>query len=245
MILIKLLILCLGTGTLIGMVGIGGILVSPLLTYFLGIDLHLAMAASSWSFLFTGVAGTITYAKKSTISWHMACRLSLGIVPAAILGAWTNSALPTAALTIILAILIIFSGLNTLYKKPITNNGNFVLSNTRLVLIGLGIGFGSALTGTGGPVLLVPILIFLNIPPLVAIGVSQVIQLPVAIFASIGFALSGQIDFKLGTTIGIIQCMGVVLGACIAHSIPSKQLRKITAMVLIAVGLLLIRQTLY
>ncbi|WP_457552648.1 TSUP family transporter [Desulfobacula sp.] len=63
------------------MVGIGGILLSPLLTYFLGIDLHLAMAVSSWSFLFTGIVGTITYNRKRTISWYMVCWLSLGIVP--------------------------------------------------------------------------------------------------------------------------------------------------------------------
>jgi uncharacterized protein len=243
--LIKLLVLGLITGTLIGTIGIGGILLSPLLTYFLGIDLHLAMAISSWSFLFTGIVGTITYAVKRTISWYMVCWLSLGIIPAAILGAWTNSALPTALLTIILASLIIFSGLNALYKQPLTENDNFALSKIQLILIGLGVGFGSSLTGTGGPVLLVPILIFLDIPALAAIGVSQVIQLPVAIFASIGFGLYGKIDFELGTTIGIIQAIGVVFGAWIAHSIPSKQLHKIVAFTIIAVGLFLIEQTLF
>ena len=245
MILIKLLFLGLVTGTLIGMVGIGGILLSPLLTYFLGIDLHLAMAVSSWSFLFTGIVGTITYARKRSISWYMVCWLSIGIVPAAVLGAGANTTLPTASLTIILSTLIIFSGLNALYRKPLTKNDNFELSKIQLVLIGLGVGFGSSFTGTGGPVLLVPILIFLDIPALIAIGVSQVIQLPIAIFASVGFGLYGKIDFELGTTIGIIQAIGVVFGAWIAHYIPSKQLYKIVAFTIIAVGLFLIEQTLF
>lgn len=170
--------------------------------------------------------------------------LSLGIIPAAIFGAWTNSVLPTATLTFILATLIAFSGLNALYRHPHPKGDNFEMSNIRLVLIGFGVGFGSALTGTGGPVLLVPVLIFLDTPALVAIGVSQVIQLPVATFASIGFGWYGQIDFELGTTIGIIQAIGVVLGAWIAHSVPSKQLRQIVALTLIGVGLFLIGRTL-
>ena len=56
------------SGLLIGMVGIGGILLAPMLVYSAGIDLHLAMATSSWSFLFAGIAGTIAYARKGTIS---------------------------------------------------------------------------------------------------------------------------------------------------------------------------------
>lgn len=248
--LIKLLIIGLGTGTLIGTVGIGGILLSPLLSYFLSIDLHLAMAASCWSFLFTGVVGTITYARKRTIQWHMVYWLSLGVVPAAIFGAWVNSAIPTTPLTIILAVLIIFSGWSALYKRkqfnkrPGTYNNTFEPSNAKLFIIGTGVGFGSALTGTGGPVLLVPILMFLDIPALVAIGVSQVIQLPVAIFASIGFGLYGQVNFELGTTIGIIQAIGVVFGAWVAHNISPKQLHKIVALSIIAAGLFLIKQTL-
>lgn len=241
--MIQLLILGLTTGTLIGTVGIGGILLSPLLTYIIGIDLHLAMAVSSWSFLFTGIVGTTTYAGQRTISWRMAGWLSAGIVPAALVGARVNTALPTTILTIILAALIIFSGLHALYKQPVTQADKAEMSYVWLILIGLGVGFGSALTGTGGPVLLVPLLIFLQVPALAAIGVSQVIQLPVATFASLGFGLYGQIDFALGTTLGIIQAVGVVLGAYIAHRVPAGQLRKIVAIALIGVGLFMTGRT--
>ena len=127
--LIKLLVLGLITGTLIGTVGIGGILLSPLLVFLIGVDLHLAMAVSSWSFLFTGIVGTITYARKRTISWRMAGWLSLGIIPAAIFGAWTNSALPTTALTIILAILIAFSTCSVSFKSNTLRRSSFSSSS--------------------------------------------------------------------------------------------------------------------
>ena len=56
--LILLLIICMFTGSLIGSGGTGGILLTPLLFYGLGMDIHVAMAASSFSFFFTGVVGT-------------------------------------------------------------------------------------------------------------------------------------------------------------------------------------------
>ncbi len=227
-------------GLLIGMVGIGGILLAPMLVYIAGIDLHLAMATSSWSFLFAGIAGTIAYARKGTISWKMVGWLCVGIIPATILGAKVNVMLQTSILTIILAALIVSSGLNSLFKNPTTNQAKSRTSRFMLVLIGLTTGFGSALTGTGGPVLLLPILIFFNMPALVAIGVSQAIQLPIAVFTSVGFSLYGKIDFKLGALLGIIQAIGVVVGAQIAHKISAKRLREIVAIVLVAAGLFMI-----
>ena len=211
------------TGLLIGMVGIGGILLAPMLVYIAGIDLHLAMATSSWSFLFTGITGTIAYARKGTISWKMVGWLCVGIIPATILGAKVNVMLQTSILTIILAVLIVSSGLNSLFKKPSTKQDKSRVNRFILVSIGLATGFGSALTGTGGPVLLLPILIFFfNMPTLVAIGISQAIQLPIAVFTSVGFSLYGKIDFKLGALLGIIQAIGVVVGAQIAHKISAK-----------------------
>jgi len=231
------LIVGLVTGLLIGTVGIGGILLAPMLVYIAGLDLHLAMATSSWSFLFAGIAGAIAYSRKGSISWSTAGWLTVGIVPGALLGARTNVTLQTDILSIILAALIVLSGINALLKKPLSMAGSFQANRYVLVLIGVVVGFGSALTGTGGPVLLLPILIFINIPALAAIGVSQAIQLPIAIFATVGFSLFGTIDFQLGILLGLIMAIGVVVGAQIAHRVSAKQLRQIVAVVLVAVGL--------
>ncbi len=230
-------------GTLIGTVGIGGVLLAPLLNFFLDVDVHQAMASSSLSFLFTAVVGIVSYARRGSISWEMVKWLSLGVLPAAILGAWVNSQMQTSTLFFILAVLILFSGLNTLTRRSLPHKKPS-LGNLSLVLIGLGVGFGSALTGTGGPVILVPLLVLLNFSPLIAIGVSQAIQLPVALFATFGFALYGDIDWQLGITLGIIQAAGVLMGAHFAHRLPLIRLRQVVAMALIGVGLLMIRQNL-
>lgn len=227
------------------MIGIGGVLLSPMLTFFLGIDLHVAMASSSMSFLLTGVVGTLSYAKKGSISWEMVLWLSIGIVPSTILGARVNTLLSTEILVIVLAVLIIFSGVNVLGKKPASESQGASLSKGWIIFIGALVGFGSALTGTGGPVLLVPILVTMNYPALAAIGVSQAAQLPIAVFAIIGFGLFGGLDIRLGITLGVVQAVGVVLGAKLAHEISAVRLRQIVAVALIGVGGLMIGRMMF
>lgn len=227
------------TGLLIGAVGVGGILLAPLLVYLAGLDLHLAMATSSWSFLFTGLAGTFAYARRGTISWRIVGWLSLWIVPAALLGAVVNVSLPTGLLTALLAALIAASGLNALLRQPTVDSEKAGLRSFALALMGTGTGFGSALTGTGGPVLWLPMATLARIPALTALGVSQVIQLPVAIFASTGFYMAGEIDFGLGTLVGVVQAAAVLVGAQIAHRVSTVRLRRLVAGALVATGLLM------
>ena len=54
-----LLLTAFGVGTLIGAVGIGGILLIPALTAFAGLPIHAAMATALFTFAFTGITGTV------------------------------------------------------------------------------------------------------------------------------------------------------------------------------------------
>ena len=238
--LLKIILIGLLTGTLIGTVGVGGILLTPLLIYFVGTELHIAQATSSFSFLFTGTVGVIIYARRKSIAWHPVLWISIGIIPAAVLGAKVNTLLSGTALTVILATLIVFAGFNALSKRYYDAHTTRTPNKAAMILIGLGVGFGSSLTGTGGPVLLMPVLLLLGSMPLAAVGISQAIQLPIAVFATSGFMLFGQIDYVLGFTLGIVQGVGVILGAIIAHTLPQEKLRKVIAVTLIGVGLLMI-----
>lgn len=238
--LLKIILIGLLTGTLIGTVGVGGILLTPLLLFFLGTELHIAQATSNFSFLFTGIVGTIIYARQKSIIWDHVLWISIGIIPATIFGARVNTILSSTVLTVILAALIIFSGYSALTKQKNIPKQIRTLNKVPMILIGVGVGFGSSLTGTGGPVLLVPILLLLGVISLFAVGISQAIQLPIAIFATIGFILYGQIDFELGIILGIVQSLGVISGAKIAHTLPHETLRTVVAVTLIGVGFLMI-----
>jgi uncharacterized membrane protein YfcA len=242
--ILVLLVSALIVGVLIGCVGIGGVLLPPILTYVGGLNLHIAMATSIFSFLFTGVVGTVGYARRNSIDWRMVLWLGVGIVPAAVLGALSNSVLPTEVLTVLLATLIAATGVNVFAKASSTELDARSFGTLLLLLIGAVVGFGSALTGTGGPVLLVPILVLMRAPTLTAIGVSQVVQIMVAIFSTFGYVLFGSIDFYLGTTLGLVAAAGVAIGTRVAHAVPIFTLKRIVAVSLIGAGILIVMRAL-
>jgi uncharacterized membrane protein YfcA len=237
---IQIIFIGLLTGTLIGSVGVGGILLAPFLVYFMGTELHIALATSSFSFLFTGIVGTIVYARRKSIHWPDVIWIAIGVIPAAFLGARVNVFLSSAALTVILAVLILFSGYNALSKSSRIQVSHRELNTVALVMIGVVVGFGSALTGTGGPVILLPILLLFGSLPLAAVGISQAVQVPIAVFASTGYYLYGQIDLPLGITLGIVQSFGVIAGGIIAHILPRERLRAVIGVTLIGVGIIMV-----
>ena len=64
-------------GILIGGVGIGGVLLVPILTYVLKIDIHVAIATAILSYVVSGAIGTWVFALNSrhmcSISWYFQC----------------------------------------------------------------------------------------------------------------------------------------------------------------------------
>lgn len=232
-------VLALVVGVLIGMVGVGGVLLPPGLVALGGLTANEATATSTWAFVFTGVVGTIAYAWRGVVPWGMLLRLSIGVVPAAFVGALVNATLPASVVLLGLAALTIFVGVHQL--RP--GSARAVAAEpgaAALVAIGAFVGFGSALTGTGGPVLLVPILLTIGVAPLRAVAVSQAVQLPVVVSGSIGYFQTGLVDVRLGTLLGILAAVGTLVGAVVATRIHAEGLRKIVAVACIAAGAFLI-----
>ena len=133
-----------------------------------------------------------------------------------------------------------FAGLRALLRRAGGGGRGRALPISMLMPIGLAVGIGSALTGTGGPVLLVPLLMWLDVPVLAAVGLSQVIQIPIAGLASAGNLWAGQLDIGLGLLLGVGIAVGTVVGVRVAHAVPSLVLTRLVAVVLLLVGALLV-----
>jgi len=200
-------------GVLIGSIGVGGVLLVPALTYLAGIEIHIAIASCMLSYAFSGIVGATIYAKHKTIRWGTGLWLCIGAMPGAYLGALVVSALPARTVTLVIAIFVVMAGINAL-RNP--------------------------LSGTGGPLLLVPLLVWLNWPVLAAVGLSQIIQIPISLLATVGNYLHGQVDVKLALGIAAIMIIGVMIGARLAHKLPALRLRRIVAVVLAFVGILML-----
>lgn len=248
-------------GVLIGAVGIGGVALPPLLVWVVGLDPHAAAGTSSWSFLFTGIVGTAMYARGAAVPWRLVGLLSIGIVPSAVLGSLANGAIPDASALLPLAVLVTAAGIHTLWSgRPRTGvpragvpragagprNAAVAPEPRALAAISIGavVGFCSALTGTGGPVILVPILLAIGVPALASVAAAQVVQLPLVAFAVLGYASRGDVDFGLGSLIGAIAAAGAVGGAAIAMRLPQRALRRLAGIALASFGAVLLVATL-
>lgn len=232
-------VLAVVVGVLIGMVGVGGVLLPPGLVALGDLTANEATATSTWAFVFTGVVGTLAYAWRGVIPWDMLARLTVGVVPAAFLGALVNATLPASVVLLGLAALTLFVGVQQLRPRAVRET-RAELGTAALVAVGAFVGFGSALTGTGGPVLLVPVLLTLGVAPLRAVAASQAVQLPVVVAGSVGYLQTGLVDVRLGTALGCLAALGVVAGAVVATCIPAEGLRRIVALACIAAGVFLV-----
>ena len=232
-------VLAIVVGVLIGMVGVGGVLLPPALVALGDLTANEATATSTWAFVFTGAVGTIAYAWRGVVPWGMFARLAVGVVPAAFLGALVNATLPASVVLLGLGALTLFVGVQQLGTRTARETRR-ELGTATLVAVGAFVGFGSALTGTGGPVLLVPVLLTLGVAPLRAVAVSQAVQLPVVVAGSVGYLQTGLIDVRLGTLLGCFAGLGVVAGAVVATRLNAEGLRRIVAMACLAAGVFLV-----
>lgn len=227
-------------GALIGATGIGGVLLVPILTYLGDVAVHLAIASCNFSYLFTGLVGTALYARKGSISWGMGLWLALGAMPGAYLGAFALPHLSSGTLLALIALLIVLSGINAIVRGEAATPARQTLGASALVAIGVAVGIGSALSGTGGPLVLVPILLWLEMPAIVAIGLSQTVMVPIALFATAGNLVHGKVDFMLGGALAAIMMIGAFAGAEFSHRVPAGILKRVVAVLLIAVGALIL-----
>jgi uncharacterized membrane protein YfcA len=228
-------------GILISSVGVGGVLLVPALKFLGHIPLHSAIAACMLSYMVTGSVGALIYARHGTINWSMAKKVCLGALPGAYIGAFLLPFFRTEILEFFIAVLILASGAHALIRKNTDQQSiEETEKNTPLLAIGLIAGIGSSLSGTGGPLLLIPILIWFKVPVLIAIGLSQVIQIPISASATLGNFLHGEVDIKLAFVLALTMVGGTLVGAKLVHHLPVDSLKKIVSGLLIGVGALLL-----
>lgn len=223
-------------GLAVGCTGIGGVLLVPLLTYGLGLPVRSAIAISLWSYLWSGGLAVWLYARHGSVHWPMAAWLCVAAMPGAYLGARATALLPSGVLESLVAALLVAIGANALRRAHVPERPPLRLGSGALLALGGTTGFLAALLGAGGAAVLVPVLVMLDQPALLAIGLGQAIQLPIAALASLANLTAGDIDFTLGAVVAAALSLGITLGAPLAHALPQRVLRRILAMAMAAVG---------
>ena len=170
----------------------------------------------------------------------MATSLCIGGTPAAFAGAWAVSVIDGRLLAGCLGVLTLLAGLNAFRPNVHAESDRAKLPRAVLVVVGMAAGFLSSLTGTGGPLVLVPILLSARLGALASVGLSQVFQLPVAIAATAGNMIYVKLDLSLAAILALGLSGGSWFGAKLAHAVPRASLRSIVSAALVVVGLIIL-----
>jgi len=250
-----------GTGFASGLLGIGGGSIMIPASYWLilamgapqDIAIKIAFGTSLLVILPTAISASWGHNKKKAVRWKTALRLGSCALVGALVGATLATHLPGEILEtgfggLVLAIAL-WMGLGLLPK--LRREDKEPRENLALVAAcGFPIGVVTGLTGLGGGVLIVPVLVLaLNFPMHIAVGTSAASIILASLGGIIGYivnglGVSGLLPYSLGyINLPIWLCLAATsiplaqLGARAAHSLPAKPLRYIFIAFMVYAGL--------
>jgi uncharacterized membrane protein YfcA len=233
---VLLFVLACVVGFFIGAVGVGGVLLIPPLAVVGGLSIHEASATALFTFLFTGLYGTWLFQQRGSIEWRVAAPVCAGSLLFAYIGAWLNASMGSRVLEAIIAGVVGLAGLYVFLGPLLHGESRPAPSQNRLVLLALGAvcGLGSGVSGAGGPLFSVPLMLLMGFAPLTAIGTGQVLQIASAGAGSIGNLQHGSIDFGYAVWLAIAELAGVYAGARLAHRVNAAILRRMVGALCLA-----------
>ena len=225
---------CLAVGLLIGWSGVAGFLLPILFVNYCLLDTTQALALSFLCFALSGVISSVNYRRKGQLDFRTALPLSAGSLLGAAAGAALNRLLPTDTVKLLLYLVVLFSGASILIRQWLAHRGGKRSAEDSktpgpAALGGLGLAAGAlcALSGAGGPVVVMPLLVALGVPAKQAVGAalfgSIFIALPaLCVYGSQGgFAGLGVFALLCAAAHGV----GVTVGSATSQLVPQEGLK--------------------
>lgn len=206
---------CILTGLFIGWSGIAGFLLPILFIDYNGFTSVQALAISFLCFAAGGVIGSAGYYRKGQLELPLAVKLSVGSLIGASAGAVIGGRIDQAAVKIILYLVVLLSGISILIREILGGRGWKSAQTGRqpataaLVCLGILTGLICALSGAGGPVLVMPLLVVL--------GINAKSAVAAALFDSVFIALPSIVIY--GASGGFAGVLPVTLLALVTHSL--------------------------
>jgi uncharacterized protein len=242
-------------GIIAGLLGIGGgVVIVPILVFvFTASDfpnqhiMHVALASSMGSILFTSVSSFMTHHRHGAVNWALVKRITAGILIGTFAGTKLASHMSTTALKVFFSLF--------LYYVAATMLSNFKPKPTRQLpgwvgMSGVGgiIGVVSSLVGIGGGALSIPFMMWCNVPVHNAIGTSAAIGFPIAVAGTLGYIVNGMgvtdvpsphwgyLYFPALLGIAFFSFFTAPYGARLAHRTPVVTLKRVYACFLIVIA---------
>lgn len=257
-----LIYLALGAcaGLLAGLLGVGGgLVIVAALAWLLPMQgvpaeqvMHVALATSLASIVFTGLSSARSHARRGSVLWASVRVLAPGLVLGGIAGALFASGLHSDTLRWCVAGFCFLAGSQLAFGTPRAQaQRSDAPRSAGLAAAGLGIGGLSAVVGIGGGSLTVPLLVWLGVTPVRAVGTSSACGVAIALASALSYAwmsppaqnLPGSLGYVyLPAALGIALASVLVapLGTRLAHRLSGPALKRVFAGFLYLVGLTLL-----
>lgn len=262
---LKIFIISIIAGVLGSILGLGGgIIITPVLTLFFGIDIKYAIGASIVSVIATSSGAAIAYIKDKITNIRIGMFLEMATTTGAITGAFLSGMISTKYLYLIFGIVLLYSAVNMIKKSkselpknvethPIAEklnlNGSYydkvlnqeIQYNVTGVYGGFGMmyvaGVISGLLGIGSGIFKVMAMdLFMKLPLKVSSATSN-FMIGVTAAASAGvYLIRGDIDPKVSAPVALGVLFGATIGTKVMQNLKSKTIRKIFIPVVVYVS---------
>ena len=220
-------------GVLVGLTGVAGFLLPIVYTGPLGMGVPEGLALSFAAFIVSGALGSVNYNKAGNLDIPFGIRLSLGSLAGAVLGVKLNLIIPESTVKVILYVVVLLSGISILLRKDKSQEESgraYVISDhlAATLILGFVTGAVCSLSGAGGPVLVMPLLVVLGIGIRTAVGVALFNSVFIGIPACIGYMMQCSVKDLLPVMAAalVFHGIGVVYGSRNAVKINQILLKK-------------------
>lgn len=254
-------------GFLGGLLGIGGgIFTVPAFLFAFHIfdfpsdyTIHVAIGTSLGVMIFTAISSTWAHFLKKGIQWHFLRYYGPGVVLGAVVGAFIADLLPSRKLVILFAIYILCFGiyfvLSSLKKHDPLEMERKLKDPYPVTTAGVGLVLGtiSSILGVGGAPITIPFLTAHRVKLKHAISTSAFVSLLVGTIGSLSYLFFGLKHHVSDGSVGYLYIPGMLItglasvvtapyGAKLAYMLPTRILRAIFGIFLIAVSIVLFRR---
>lgn len=257
----QFIIIGLATGFLGGFLGVGGgVILIPLLAFWVfpamkvspEVIVHLAFGTSLAIIIPTSISGSFAHAKKEAIDWRSVFLLAIPGIIGSFSGSTIAAFLKGHLLKMLFGALLIFLAAQMFWEKATISDqeeNEEIKKPYAFLIIGFIVGLFSGFFGLGGGVLIIPLLVrILKIPIHRAMGISIAFVFFVSLIGTLGYIVNGWGRAQLPPyTWGYVHIWGWIMGGLpsvflarlgtkLAYKIRPYRLRKVFALLLLAMG---------
>ncbi len=232
-------------GILGSMIGVGGgIIISPALT-FLGLTPPQVASTSLFAVSSTSVSSTIAYARSNKIQYMLGIKMALFSIPGAIIGSYLSTDIDPGYFKVLLALILIATGIYLMFRKSIINGNSFTLESTWVKILFFSAtfvaGIMSSLFGIGGGVIFVPLLIMIiGLTMHLAAPTSQFVLMITSIVGLATHMILGNPEYLPAILLSVGAFGGAQIGSKLSTKLSEHRLRLLLGITFLGIALRLI-----